>query len=85
MKSTEEVIDLLINRGDDGDVNDAVKRLKELMKDREEMVQALQCCRSALLVRGVTSWEFAWMCKINPIILSKWTATKPTTEPDFVD
>lgn len=60
-------------------------RCGKLSKERAEMVAAFRYCRKSLLLRGTTSWEFAWMCKINPVTLSKWTATDPTTEPDFVD
>jgi hypothetical protein len=60
-------------------------RCGALSKERADMVKAFRDCRKELLLRGIGSWEFAWMCKILPMTLSKWTATAPTTEPDFVD
>jgi hypothetical protein len=34
---------------------------------------------------GYTLREAAGILEVSPVTLSKWTATEPTTEPDFVD
>ena len=74
---------------DDGVANSALReiaeRLEELSKERAEMVQAFRFFREVHLSTGLTLRCAAVLLGISPVTLSKWTATDPTTEPDFVD
>jgi hypothetical protein len=74
---------------DDGVANMALReiagRLEELSKERAEMVAALRTAREVYLAAGFTMRQAASMMGVSATTLSKWTATEPTTEPDFVD
>jgi hypothetical protein len=60
-------------------------RLEELNKERAEMVAVWRHFREHGRVNGLTLREMAELLQVSPVTLSKWTATDPTTEPDFVD
>ena len=89
MKSTEEIIRRLRDFDDwnwkVGDVYEAADRLEELSKERAEMVAVWRHFREHGRVNGLTLREMAELLQVSPVTLSKWTATEPTTEPDFVD
>jgi hypothetical protein len=95
MKSTEELIDesrFYANTFYDSSVTSTPRllreladRLEELSKERAEMVQAFRFFREVHLSTGLTLRCAAVLLGISPVTLSKWTATEPTTEPDFVD
>ena len=74
---------------DDGVANEALReiaeRLEELSKERAEMVQAFRRLRTVENMDGRTTRQMSARLGINPVLLSKWTATEPTTEPDFID
>jgi hypothetical protein len=74
---------------DDGIANSALRelaeRLEELSKERADMVQAFRFFREVHAKTGLTLMCAAVLLGISPVTLSKWTATEPTTEPDFVD
>jgi hypothetical protein len=87
MKSTEEIIARLRDRDNvhDGDVDEAADRLDELSKERAEMVAVWRQFREHGRVNGLTLREMAELLQVSPVTLSKWTATEPTTDPDFID
>jgi transposase-like protein len=92
MKSTEEIIGNLRAVASTAETqtdalycNEAADRLEELSKERAEMVQSLRRLRSIDADMGYTLRNTAEILGVSPVTLSKWTATEPTTEPDFVD
>jgi len=87
MKSTEELIERLRgwNVGREVDIDEVADRLEELSKERAEMVAALRCIRKVYLAAKFTLREVASMLGVSATTFSKWTATDPTTEPDFID
>jgi hypothetical protein len=60
-------------------------RCGALSKERAEMVAVFQLIRRAGRDEGRTLSNIAEYLQVSPVTLSKWTATDPTTEPDFVD
>jgi hypothetical protein len=61
-------------------------RCGALSKERAEMVQALRNRRYRDRTgHGMTLRDSAAVFGVSASKLSKWTATDPTTEPDFVD
>jgi hypothetical protein len=92
MKSTEELIDdlrdIALDQKHPGEkqiLRDAADRLEELSKERAEMVETLRNRRVGDREDGLTLRDSAACFCVSPVTLSKWTATEPTTEPDFVD
>jgi len=88
MKSTEELIERLRgwHVGREVDLDEVADRLEELSKERAEMVAAIRkrCCQDHS-ERGMQLRVSAVFFGVSESTLSKWTATEPTTEPDFVD
>jgi hypothetical protein len=74
---------------DDGVATSALReiaeRLEELSKERAEMVAVFKTMHKCCLEESISLAELSERLQVSPVTLSKWTATEPTTEPDFVD
>ncbi len=93
MKSTEEIIKRLRSWKTDhvyahsaSDIDEAVDRLEELIKERAEMAMALRNRRYRDRIgHGMTLRDSAAVFGVSATKLSKWIAIEATTEPNFID